>query len=295
MNRRDFAKFTAAAALGSAFTPPSALAGTSGAAPATAPFRFSVMLWTIDGKIPFDQSLQDVAAAGYQGVELVNEFTKWSDADIRGIMARMRTLNLTFDSIAGVKTGFADPDAGPALLTELGKQFAIADKLGCRQIILLSGKRLPHAAPGAQHTASIENLKRAGALAAQHKMELVIEPIDNLEQPTIYLTSVAEAFEIVRAVDNPAVRVLYDFYHEQRGAGNLIEKLDGNIDLIGLVHVADVPGRHQPGTGEIDYRNIYRALAQAHYHRFIAMEFYPTGDPVAMLRAARESALQAVA
>jgi hydroxypyruvate isomerase len=73
----------------------------------------------------------------------------------------------------------------------------------------------------------------------------------------------------------------------------LIEKLEGNIDLIGLVHIADVPGRHEPGTGEIDYMNIYRKLAELKYDKFIAMEFYPTQDPVATLTAARLNALQA--
>jgi hydroxypyruvate isomerase len=87
---------------------------------------------------------------------------------------------------------------------------------------------------------------------------------------------------------------LYDFYHEQRSSGNLLEKLANNIDLIGLVHIADVPGRHEPGTGEIDYANIYRRLAELHYDRFLAMEFYPTGDPAATLRAARLAAVAAL-
>jgi hydroxypyruvate isomerase len=64
---------------------------------------------------------------------------------------------------------------------------------------------------------------------------------------------------------------------------------------VGLVHVADVPGRHEPGTGEIHYPNIYRKLAQLKYDRYVAMEFLPTGDPVASLRLAREQVLKSVA
>jgi hydroxypyruvate isomerase len=123
-------------------------------------------------------------------------------------------------------------------------------------------------------------------------MNGVIEPIDRLEQPTIYLDGVTEAFEIVRAVGSPNMRVLYDLYHEQRSQGNLIEKLEKNIDYVGLIHVADVPGRHEPGTGEMNYNNIYRKLAQLHYTGTIAMEFYSTGDVVATLRTAREQALR---
>ena len=109
------------------------------------------------------------------------------------------------------------------------------------------------------------------------------------------MTSVAEGFEIVRQVDNPHVRFLYDFYHEQISEGNLIEKLVKNIDLVGLVHIADVPGRHQPGTGEINYNNIYRKLAELKYDRYAAMEFMPVGDPIAVLKTAREQVAQALA
>jgi hydroxypyruvate isomerase len=94
-------------------------------------------------------------------------------------------------------------------------------------------------------------------------------------------------------VDNLHVRLLYDFYHEQISEGNLIKKLQENIDLVGLVHVADVPGRHEPGTGEINYTSIFRKLAELKYDHFAAMEFIPSGDPVATLRSARELALQA--
>ena len=102
------------------------------------------------------------------------------------------------------------------------------------------------------------------------------------------MTSANEAIEVVRAVNHPQVQFLYDIYHEQMSYGNLIDKLDKHIDVIGLIHIADVPGRHEPGTGEINYANIYRKLAQLNYHHNVAMEFIPTGDPVATLRAAKK-------
>ncbi len=160
----------------------------------------------------------------------------------------------------------------------------------CKQIILLSGKRIEGAPPRSQHTASIEALKRAADVLSSAGLVAVIEPIDRLENPTIYLDGVTEAFEIVHAVGSPNIRVLYDVYHEQREFGNLIEKFETNIDQVGLIHIADVPGRHEPGTGEINYLNIYRKLAQLNYKGTIAMEFYPTGDIVETLRRAREQA-----
>ena len=134
--------------------------------------------------------------------------------------------------------------------------------------------------------------RRAADMAAAAHVQIVVEPIDPLENPNMYLTSVSEGFEIMRAVGSPQVKVLYDFYHEQRAYGNLIEKLEQNIDLVGLVHIADVPGRHEPGTGEIDYPNIYRKLAELNYNKFITIEFYPSGDLVATLKKARLDALQ---
>ncbi len=108
------------------------------------------------------------------------------------------------------------------------------------------------------------------------------------------MPSVAEAFEIVRAVGSPRVKVLHDFYHEQRQAGNLIETLESNIDLVGLVHIADVPGRHFPCSGEINYANIYRKLAELKYDRYICMEFLPKEDSVRELRSARLEAVKAM-
>jgi hydroxypyruvate isomerase len=97
----------------------------------------------------------------------------------------------------------------------------------------------------------------------------------------------------VRQVNHPQVQFLYDIYHEQMVEGNLIEKLDKHIDVIGLIHVADVPGRHQPGTGEINYVNIYRKLAQLNFRHNVAMEFVPTGDQLSALRAAKAMAMNA--
>ena len=190
-----------------------------------------------------------------------------------------------------LRRGLLILSGGEAFIAELKGFIPAVQRLGCGQIILLSGKRIEGAAPGVQKAASIEALKRAADILSAAGLTGVIEPIDRLENPSIYLDGVTEAFEIVRAVGSPKVKVLYDLYHEQRGQGNLIEKLEKNIDEVGLIHVADVPGRHEPGTGEIHYRNVYKKLAELHYSGVIAMEFYPTGDVVETLRKAREEAM----
>lgn len=271
---------------------PAAAQAAGSAAGSAARFEFSVMLWTLEKQMGFDRALETVAAADYQGVELVGEFETWSPIDTRLMMRKMKALGLVFDAMSGVKAGFAVPSESAAFVTQLENQIRWAGVLQCPKIILLSGKKVEAAQAGAQRQTAVENLKRAAEMAARANVDLVIEPIDPLEQPTIYLTSVTEGFEIVRAVNHPRVKVLYDFYHEQRAFGDLIEKLEQNIDWVGLVHVADVPGRHEPGTGEIDYASIYRKLAELQYKGFIAMEFYPTADPESTLRKARLQAIQ---
>ena len=261
-------------------------AGTKEAGP-----QFSVMMWALNKRGSFEENLERVAQAGYRHVELVGEFMRWSEADWTRILARMQALKITVDATSGVKAGFADSAGVDAFVAELKGFIPTVQRLGCGQIILLSGKRIEGAAPGVQRAASIETLKRAADILSAAGLTGVIEPIDRLENPSIYLDGVTEAFDIVRAVGSPKVKVLYDLYHEQRGLGNLIEKLEKNIDEVGLIHVADVPGRHEPGTGEIHYRNVYKKLAELHYQGVIAMEFYPTGDVVETLRKAREEAM----
>jgi len=287
MHRREFGQLMVGATLGGVLSP--AYAQIS---PSQNGTRFSVMLWTLEKQAPFDRCLEMVAEAGYQGVELTGQFQKWSSDETRRVMAKMRALGLTFDLLSGVKAGFADPEGAAEFMAQATAQIKAAKELESPQINLKSGNRIDSVSRSVQHAASIENLKRAADLAAANQVQIVVEPIDPLENPNMYLTSVSEAFEIIRAVDSPQVRVLYDFYHEQRAYGNLIEKLEQNIDLVGLVHIADVPGRHEPGTGEIDYANIYRKLGQLKYNKFITMEFYPTQDPVAALRKARLDAQQ---
>jgi hydroxypyruvate isomerase len=290
MNRRELVKMGMGAALASTALH-AAAQGVNGANKV----RFSFMLWPLEKQAPFDQCVEWVAEAGYQGVELVGEFQSWSPAQRSAIMAKMRSLGMVFDAISGVKGGFAVPEQSEAFRVQFIEQMRAAKELECPKIILLSGNRIDGLRAEVQRQASIDTLTWAAEKAAKEQIDIVIEPIDLLENPAIYLASVTDGFEIARAVNSPHVKVLYDFYHEQRSFGNLLEKLEKNIEWVGLVHVADVPGRHEPGTGEIDYGSIYRKLAELNYSHWIAMEYYPTGEPVSSLKRSRMEAQRALA
>lgn len=294
MNRRAFNRIVAGAGLGS-LGAASLLPGTpadSARVPAafTAPYKISIMLWTVFQKLPFEERLEKVSQAGYHAVELVREFEHWSDSDYARINRTKHRLGIIFDTTAGLSYGVGNPQERAAFLKDLGGMLTVCDKLECHRLIVMSGNVVPGMARAEQHQSCIEGLKRAAEMVEGKNITLLVENIDPEENPRYFLTSVAEGFEIIRAVNHPQVRFLYDFYHEQISEGNLIEKMEKNINLVGLFHIADVPHRHQPGTGEISYNNIYKKMVELKYDRYIAMEFMPVGDPVQILRAARREA-----
>jgi hydroxypyruvate isomerase len=256
------------------------------------------MLWTVFKDLPFEERLAKVAEAGYSKIELVGEYKNWSAAEFDRANAARKRLGIEFDATAGLSHGVADPSVRDAFLSELQQALTPMQTLDCPAMIVLSGNVVPTLTREAQHQACVESLKRAAALVegktiTGQPVRLLLECIHLEENPKYFLTSAKEAIEIVRAVNHPQVQFLYDIFHEQMSYGNLIDKLDKHIDVIGLIHVADVPGRHEPGTGEIDYGNIYKKLAQLKYRHNVAMEFLPVGDPVATLRAARALAWSA--
>ena len=291
MNRRSFSKTLAGAALGASLEPFSAFAKPEPA------LNLSVMLWTVFTKLPFEERLEKVAQAGYRNVELVGEYQKWSEAEFVRAIAKQKELGITFDVTAGLHHGVGNPADRDNLVNDVRRELPIMERLQIPAVIIMSGNVVPGTPRSVQHQSCIDGLKAAAKLIDGKQINgqpvrLLLENIDPEENSKYYLTSVAEGFDIIRAVDHPQVQFLYDFYHEQIAEGNLIEKLEKNIDYTGLVHIADVPGRHAPGTGEIDYDNIYRKLVQLKYKRMVAMEFIPLGDGVTELRTAREQALR---
>lgn len=297
MNRRRFTETLTASILGvpALMARPRSSAALESPAvdiPRSIPFRLSVMLWTVYRDLPFEQRLEKMAEAGYQNVELVGEYAKWGNEDFDRANAARRRLGITFDCTAGLKHQLTNPRERDALVAELGTTLPTMERLQCPAIILLSGNRVAGMSDEAQAQSCVDGLKAAAATVDGKRINgqpvrLLLENIDPEENPKYFLTSATRGFEIVKAVNHPQVQLCYDLFHEQIAEGNLIEKLEKNIDHVGLVHVADVPGRHQPGTGEINYSNIFRKLAELNYQHVVAMEFLPLGDPVAELRQAK--------
>jgi hydroxypyruvate isomerase len=294
MNRREFHKLSIGASLTPFLHGHHALASSASAPPDNGGHKFSIMLWTLPKGLTFEQQLDLAAVAGFNGVEVGKEYEKWTPEEWKRNLAKQRALGIAVDSAVPGRNALADHSKRTALRDDLMAAIPGAKELGCKQFIYTAYTRVQGQTPEEQRAAIVDTLRYAADLLEKEQIEIVLEPIDLLEYKLEAVPSVAEAFEITRAVGSPRIRVLYDFYHEQRQAGNLIEKLEKNIDQVGLVHIADVPGRHQPGTGEVNYGNIYRKLAELHYDRYICMEFSSVGDPVTVLKAARLEAISAM-
>ncbi|SEC08989.1 TIM barrel protein [Terriglobus roseus] len=294
MNRRDFHKLSMGAAAASLLPSLPAFAAAPPTVASNDGHKFSVMLWTLPKGLTFVQQLQLASDAGFTGVEVGNEYEKWTPEEWKTNLAKQHELGIAVDSAVPGRNALADKSKRTPLHDDLLKAIPGAKQLGCKQFIYTAYTRVPEQTPEEQRAAIVDTLKYAADLLEKDDIEIVLEPIDLLEHKQEAVVSVGEAFEITRAVGSPRIKVLYDFYHEQRQAGNLIEKLTKNVDQVGLVHIADVPGRHQPGTGEVNYTNIYRELARLKYDRYICMEFMSQGDPVTVLRKAREEAIAAM-
>ncbi len=281
---------------------PAVTSSSCGPSPSSveAPFKTSVMLWTLGLDQPFDQRLEMVAEAGYGAVELAGEYHTWSEGDFRRINEKRRELGIAFDATAGAvvapgrwRHNASDPRQRDDFLADVRAELSMMEKLECAGLIVLGGDIVPGLSPQAQRDSCVDALKRAAELVEGHGVTILLENVDLEENPDYVARSVAETFLIVADVDHPQVKVCYDLYHAQISGGNLIANLERHIDQIGKIHIGDVPGHHEPGTGEINFTNIYKKLAELGYDGYVAMEFLATGDPVTTIARAREEALVA--
>lgn len=251
------------------------------------------MLWNLNRKVSIEQRLEALAAAGYTGAELVDEWRSWSPQEMRSIVAKRHALGIDFDLIFPAKVNLTETDKRDQLRAQVKEAIPVAQELGTSHFSFSSGPHIAGATREQEWAAISDGLKIAADALGDAKITILLEPIDVLENAKLAINSAFDGFALVRALNDPRIKVLYDLYHEQRGTGNVIDTLRKNIDLTATVHIADVPGRHRPGTGEMNYANIYRELARLNYSGYICMEFYPLSDTTAELKAAREEALAA--
>jgi hydroxypyruvate isomerase len=263
-------------------------------------FRLSVRVEPLFPGLPLATQIQKVAEAGYQGFE----FGDWRAADAASITKLKRRLGLECVCLVGNRSvnpkgmGLCDPAEREGFLAELRASTEAAKRFESTRLVVLTGFKAPHLSRAQQRASIIEGLKRGHDVVAPHGVSIIVEVINTLaaveplnphgdNHANYYLDRTPEAFEIVREVGSPYVKILYDIYHVQIMEGNLIETIRKNIRDIAHFHVGDVPGRHEPGTGEIHYGNVFKAIRETGFADFVAMEYVPSKDAMTTLRETR--------
>lgn len=172
-----------------------------------------------------------------------------------------------------------DPESHAEFLEGVERSAELALRLNARNLIVVSGDATPGRDRTEQRRAIVEALRMAAPTASGAGIRLLLEPLNTrVDHPGYFLDSTAEALDIVRDVDHPSVKVLYDLYHSVVMEEEPQRVLVGSGDLVGHVHVADAPGRHEPGTGTIDWPRQLAVLRSIGYAGAIGLEFMPTRD-----------------
>lgn len=175
----------------------------------------------------------------------------------------------------------------PARVTEFQEGVALAIEyahaLGCARLNCLAGIAPPGVATETARATLIENLRFAAALTRNAGIELLLEPLNTRDTPGFFVATPRDGFALIEAVGDSNLRLQYDVYHAQIMEGNLAQTLESNLPRIGHIQIADNPGRHEPGTGEINFPFLFRHLDAIGYPGWIGCEYVPGGSTEASL------------
>jgi hydroxypyruvate isomerase len=269
VKRRDFLKQAAGATAFLAASPNFASSSTQ-----SNPIKLSVCIDMILTELPFLERMERVKRLGYPAFE----FWEWKNKDVDAILRKKNELGLEIATMMGAGwKQLNTEDARKTFVAEIQASIAAAKRLGSKTLIVTTGLEDKRISRAEQHASYVASLKAAAPLAEQAQLTLVLEPLNTkVDHPGYYLQTAKEGFEILDEVGSPSVKMLFDIYHHQIMEGNVIQDITKNISKIAHFHVADVPGRHEPGTGEINYANVFRAIAASGYQGFVGLEFKPS-------------------
>ena len=232
--------------------------------------------------VDFCDAIRTSASLGYDAVETYN----WKDLDLDAVKRTLDETGVELISMCTTEFRLTDPAYRDAWVAGVKETCEAAKKLGVKKLITQVGKDTG-APREAQHASIVAGLKAGAPILEEYGITVMIEPLNTyVNHPGYYLWSSAEAFEIVREVGSPNVKVIYDIYHQQVMEGNIIPSVINNLDLIAHLHSAGHPGRHELQFGENDYLNIIKAIDAAGYTCAMGLEYSPTLEPIESLREA---------
>ncbi|KAB0682754.1 TIM barrel protein [Aureimonas leprariae] len=254
------------------------------------PFQLAVCAEMVFRDQPVTERLKRITDAGF-----IAEIWDWTKHDIKALASS----GATFSSMTGYVTGtLADEAGADELLRTAAESIPIAKELRCPRLNLhgtgLDGQGLPVAksevVTGAMWLKAVDTLQRVADLGEKHGVTFVLENLNEaVDHPKTPFAKAADTIALVEAVNRPSLKLNLDLYHAQIGEGNLIELCRRALPLIGEIQVADVPGRHEPGTGEINYPAIARALDAMGYRGVVGLEAWPESDSDLALRRFRDA------
>ena len=236
--------------------------------------RISICVEMVYDDEPFADRISRAAEAGADAVE----FWDWREKDLEAIVDTAETADIP---IAGFVAGgtLTDPDAADDAVETIRESIGTAAEHDVPSLIVTTGQDQDGLDRETQYDNIVDVLSRVAPDAEEAGVTLVVEPLNTaVDHPGYFLETSAEGFDIVDDVGSPNVKLLYDVYHQQITEGNVIQTITENVDRIGHLHIADVPGRHEPGTGELDYENILEAIDETAYDGYVGCEFSPVGD-----------------
>lgn len=165
-----------------------------------------------------------------------------------------------------------DPAIRQALVKDMHAAVEIAKRVNAKWCTVVLDAIDPKTAVGIQTGYAIDNLRACAEVFEKAGLIMVLEPLNHWNHPGLFLWGVPQAYAICRAVDSPACKILNDFYHQQIAEGNLIPTMEACWDEIAYFQVGDNPGRKEPGTGEINYHNVFKRLHEKGYKGIVGME-----------------------
>jgi hydroxypyruvate isomerase len=246
--------------------------------------RFAANLTMLFTEVPFLDRFELAARHGFEAVEFLFPYAH-EPREIRERLDRHRLQLVLHNLPAG------DWDAGdrgiacdPARVAEFraGVPLALrhAKALGVQQLNCLAGKAPAGVPPEALHRTLVDNLRHAAQALRREGLKLLVEPVNTHDIPGFFLNRTQQALSVMDEVGADNLHLQYDIYHAQRMEGELAATLERNLDRIAHVQVADNPGRHEPGTGEIGWDFLFAHLDRIGYGGWVGCEYKPAGTTV---------------
>jgi hydroxypyruvate isomerase len=244
--------------------------------------NFAANLSMLFTEVPFMQRFALARAAGFKAVEFLFPY-EFNSTELQVQLEDNGLNQVLFNMPAGNwATGergiAANPDRIGDFKAGVAKAIEYAEVLGVSQLNCLAGKRVPHYSDKEQWTVLVENVRYAAQALQQGGVNLLVEPINHFDIPGFLLNRTDQVLRLIDDVSMPNVFIQYDIYHAQRETGELTATLRNNMAKIGHIQIADNPGRHQPGTGEINYPFLFREIDALNYQGYIGLEYIPDVD-----------------